>query len=134
MVSWRMVFILQYNFACLTKELLNFNVNGASLIALAPELLYNSLTTLQKYELQFEVLSDVGNKVVRSYRIVFKLIGSVAESYNKAFDLEKYNGDESNELPLAASYAIDTSGKVIYAFSDADYINRAEPSDITKVL
>ena len=41
---------------------------------------------------------------------------------------------ESNELPLAASYVIDTDGVIRYAFLDVDYRNRAEPSDIVEVL
>jgi peroxiredoxin len=45
-----------------------------------------------------------------------------------------FNGDASNELPLAATYIIDQDGKIIYAFLDADYRNRAEPSELTEVL
>ena len=118
----------------LQEELPNFVANGASLIALTPELPDNSLSTSEKNNLEFEVLSDVGNGVAKEYGIVFELIESVADSYNKSFNLVKYNGDDSNELPLAASYVIDTNGKVIYAFLDADYRNRAEPSELTKVL
>ena len=118
----------------LQQELPNFNALGANLIALTPELPDNSISTAEINELKFEVLSDVGNVVAKEYGIVFELIKSVADSYNKSFNLLKYNGDDSNELPLAASYIIDTDGKVIYAFLDADYRNRAEPSKITKIL
>lgn len=118
----------------LQEELPNFRANGASLIALTPELPDNSLTTAEKNNLEYEVLSDIGNIVAREYGIVFELIESVADSYNEAFNLVKFNGDESNELPLAASYIIDTNGQVIYAFLDADYRNRAEPSDLTNAL
>lgn len=118
----------------LQNELPNFKSKGATLIALTPELPDNSLTTAEKNELQFEVLSDVGNKVAKEYGIVFKLIDSVADSYNESFNLVKFNGDDSSELPLAASYIIDTDGKIVYAFLDADYRNRAEPSDLTKAL
>ena len=118
----------------LQDELPNFKANGASLIALTPELPDNSLSTAEKNKLEFEVLSDVGNTIAKDYGIVFKLIEPVAESYNQAFNLVKFNGDDSSELPLAASYIIDTDGKVIYAFLDADYRNRAEPSTLTQVL
>lgn len=118
----------------LQEELPNFIANGANLIALTPELPDNSLSTTEKNELKFEVLSDVGNVIAKEYGIVFELIESVADSYNKSFNLVEFNGDNSNELPLAASYIIDTDGKVIYAFLDADYRNRAEPSELTKVL
>ena len=118
----------------LQEELSNFKANGAVLVALTPELPDNSLTTSEKNKLEFEVLSDIDNKVAKEYGIVFKLIPEVAKSYNEAFDLKKYNGNESNELPLAATYIIGQDGKIRYAFMDADYRNRAEPSEITAFL
>ncbi len=116
------------------QELPNFKSSGANLIALTPELPDKSLTTTEKHQLEFEVLSDVGNIVAKQYGIVFKLTDPVAESYQNGFDLHSYNGDESNELPLAATYVIDTDGIIRYAFLDADYKNRAEPQDIIDAL
>ena len=118
----------------LQEELPNFKANGASLIALTPELPDKSITTAEKNELEFEVLSDIGNKVAKEYGIVFKLTDEVAGMYNAGFDMNGYNGDESNELPLAATYIINENGDIIYAFLDADYRNRAEPSELTEVL
>jgi len=116
------------------KELPNFLANGANLIALTPELPDKSLDTKEKNALKFEVLSDVGNKIAKEYGIVFKLTDAVAKAYDKSFGMNDYNGDESNELPLAATYIIDQDGKIIYAFLDADYRNRAEPSELTAIL
>jgi peroxiredoxin len=118
----------------LQKELPKFKAEGANLIALTPELPDKSLNTKEKNELAFEVLSDTGNHVANEYGIVFKLTPEVAKYYNDGFGLSDYNGNTSNELPLAATYVIDTNGKVIYSFLDADYRNRAEPSEITAVL
>lgn len=118
----------------LQAELPNFKAQGANLIALTPELPDSSMTTAEKHALEFQVLSDVGNKVAREYGIVFKLTDEVATIYNANFDLKSYNGDDSNELPLAATYIIDQDGKIIYAFLNADYRNRAEPSELTEVL
>lgn len=118
----------------LQLELPNFQAKGASLIALTPELPDKSLSTQEKHALEFEVLSDVGNEVARAYGIVFKLTEEVGEMYQNAFDLHAYNGDESKELPLAATYVIDVDGSIQYAFLDAEYRNRAEPSDILAIL
>lgn len=118
----------------LQQELPNFNANGASLIALTPELPDKSISTTEIHNLKFEVLSDVGNKIAKQYGIVFKLTDDVAKSYHKSFDMNSYNGDKSNELPLAATYIISKEGKIIYAFLDADYRNRAEPAEITEFL
>jgi len=118
----------------LQQELPNMKLNGANLIALTPELPDESISTAEKNSLAFEVLSDVGNKVAKEYGIVFKLTDEVAEMYNAAFELNKHNGDQSNELPLAATYIIDQNGDILYAFLDADYRNRAEPSELTAFL
>jgi len=107
---------------------------GANLLALTPEIPDKSISTQEKNNLEFEVLSDVGNKVGETYNIIFKLTEEVATSYQTGFDLHGYNGDESNELPLAATYVIDTSGTIKYAFLDVDYRNRAEPLDILTAL
>ena len=118
----------------LQQELPNFKANGASLIALTPELPDKSISTAEKNDLEFEVLSDIGNKIANEYGIVFKLTDEVAGMYNKSFDMNSYNGDKSNELPLAATYIINENGEIIYSFLDADYRNRAEPSKLTTFL
>ncbi len=118
----------------LQQELPHYKSLGAQLIAITPELPDNSLTTREKNELEFEVLSDIGNQVAKKYGIVFKLNDEVAGMYNKAFALNDHNGDQSNELPLAATYLIDQAGVIQYAFLDHDYRNRPEPSEITQIL
>lgn len=42
--------------------------------------------------------------------------------------------DGEMELPMAATYVIDRSGTILYAFCDADPTQRAEPSDILKAI
>ncbi len=120
--------------ARLQEELPNFRAEDANLLALTPELPDRSMTTAQKHQLKFEVLSDVGNVVGKKYGVVFRLMDEVAAAYQNGFDLHSYNGDESNELPLAATYVIDRNGIIRYAFLDADYRNRAEPKDILEAL
>lgn len=118
----------------LQKELPNFTALGANLLALSPELPDSSISTAEKNELTFEVLSDLGNKVARAYGVVYKLPDPVAKAYQNGFDLHKYNGDKSDELPLSATYVIAPDGTIKFAFLDAEYRNRAEPEDIIKVL
>ena len=118
----------------LQQELPNFRAAGATLLALTPELPDSSLSTAEKNALEFDVLSDPGNTVARSYGVVFELTPEVAASYQQSFDLHGYNGDASNELPLAATYVIGTDGVITYAFLHPDYRNRAEPREILEAL
>lgn len=107
---------------------------GGQLVAISPELPDSTLSTKEKNDLSCEILSDVGNQTAKDYGVVFELTPEVAEIYQESFDLHGYNGDESNTLPLAATFVIDTHGTIRYAFLDADYRNRAEPKEVIEVL
>ena len=118
----------------LQEKLPEFKKAGATLLALTPELPDNSLSTSEKNNLEFTVLSDVDNTIGKNYGIIFTLTEEVASIYNNAFDLNSYNGNKSNELPLAATYVIDTNGIIKYAFLNADYRERAEVTEILTAL
>jgi peroxiredoxin len=108
---------------------------GATLMAVTPETPDSATETVKTNGLTFAVLSDKGNAVARRYKIVFKLPEKTSAAM-KAFklDLEKRNGDKSDELPLSATYVIDTDQTVRWAFVDADYRKRAEPADVLEAL
>jgi peroxiredoxin len=118
----------------LQEKLPKFKQEGATLLALTPELPDNSLSTSEKNELEFTVLSDIENIIGKEYGVVYTLTNDVANIYNAGFGLNEVNGDTSNALPLAATYVIDTNGIITYAFLDADYTQRAEPSEILSAL
>ncbi len=108
---------------------------GASLVAISPQTPDNSLSTAEKNDLKFEVLSDVGNKTANQFGLVFKLDSSLHEIYTKfGLELPKYNGDDSWEIPLPGTYVIDKDGTVQYAFVNADYTKRAEPEEVIEKL
>jgi len=48
--------------------------------------------------------------------------------------LPGYNGDQSWELPLAATYVIRPDQTISYARIDADWRRRAEPAEILSFL
>ena len=108
---------------------------GARLAAISPQLPDGSLATATKNELTFDVLSDVGNKVARSFGLVYALPEELRvplRSNNKA--LPGINGDESWELPIPASYVIGRDRRVALAFLDVDYRNRHDPAAILAAL
>jgi peroxiredoxin len=107
---------------------------GASLIAIAPQTPDSTAETVVKGGLGFEVLSDKGNKAARSNGIAYRLPAVVIANIKGRLGLDKYNGDTSNELPVSATYVIDPDGVIRYAFIDADYRKRAEPSAVVETL
>lgn len=108
---------------------------GARLLAISPQLPDASLSTVEKNGLSFDVLSDAGNSVARSFGLVFALpqeLRAALRSADKA--LPPINGDESWELPVPATYVIAPDGRVALAFVDVDYRRRLSPEDILKTL
>jgi peroxiredoxin len=94
-----------------------------------------SLSTAEANALSFDVLSDVGNKVARSFGLVYALpeeLRAAMRSNNKA--LPGINGDESWELPLAATYVVAPDRRIMLAFVEIDYRERLEPNDIVAAL
>ena len=108
---------------------------GANLVAVSPQTPDNSLSTAEKNELTFEVLSDVGNKVAKEYGLVFTLPESLRPIYEKfGIDITAHNGDQTFELPVAATYVINTDGTIAHGFIDADYTQRLDPTEIVTAL
>jgi peroxiredoxin len=112
-----------------------FVAASATLVAISPQTPDNSLTTAEKHELSFPVLSDIGNVTAESYGLVFGLPESLREVYQGfGIDLPAANGDDTFRLPLPATYVVTREGVVAWRFVDADYTKRAEPDDVIAAL
>ncbi|MEM8717257.1 MAG: AhpC/TSA family protein, partial [Cyanobacteria bacterium P01_G01_bin.4] len=69
------------------------------------------------------------------YGLVFELPEQLRPIYTDfGIDIPTHNGDETFELPIAATYVIAPNGKVAHAFVDADYTKRLDPEDIVSAL
>ena len=108
---------------------------GATLVAVSPQTPDNSLSTVEKNELTFVVLSDVDNVVANQYGLVFQLPKSLHPIYaNFGIDIPAHNGDTTYQLPVPATYVIAPDGTVFHAFLNADYTKRLDPVDILATL
>lgn len=119
----------------LQKALPEITAAGAQLIAISPQLPDKSLDQITRSALTFEVLSDLGNKLAKDCGLVFTLPEALRPIYEAwQIDLTGHNGDDSFELPMPATYIIDSDGIVRYAFVDMDYSRRLEPDIIIEQL
>jgi peroxiredoxin len=119
----------------LQKVLPEIQEKGAELIAISPETPDNSLSTGEKNELSFEVLSDQDNEVAKAFHLVFQLPEYLQKTYKSfGIDLDQSQGNTKQELPIAATYIVDTDGKIIYHFLEEDYKLRADPEEILAAL
>ena len=108
---------------------------GATLVGISPETPDNSLTAIEKHQLEFEVLSDVGNKTARKFGLLFTVYEEMRPLYLKwGLDVPAVNGDDSWELPVPATYVIDRNAVVHAAHVDKDYTKRMEPDEVIAAL
>ena len=110
------------------------HAQGGQLVAISPETAEQGLATQARNKLTFPVLSDKGNAVARQFGIVYRVSEPEIPFYDAAFDSKAYNRDRGYELPLAATYVIDTGGVIRYAFLDADFSQRAKPQAVLEAL
>lgn len=122
-------------FKALQDRLPEMQALGARLFGISPETPDNSLSTAEKFKLQFGILSDLGNSVARDYGLVMTVDEAVRPLYLQwGLDLPAFNGDDSYELPTPATYVIDREGIVRAAYVNKDYTSRMEPGDIITAL
>ncbi|KAA1155559.1 AhpC/TSA family protein [Pseudoalteromonas sp. FUC4] len=119
----------------LNDYLPQFKTQSAQLVAISPQLPDETLSTAQKNDLEFDVLSDVSNKVAEQFGLLFTLDERIQALYTQfGIDFEHYYGDKSFKLPLPATYVINQQGVITYAFLNEDYTLRAEPFDVMTAL
>ncbi|KAM0417382.1 hypothetical protein ACHAPT_012616 [Fusarium lateritium] len=111
----------------LQRHLEEYKARGVTLVALTPELPDYSLTTAEKNEIKFPVLTDRNNEVARKLGIVFDQVSAKALFKQVGVDLVKRNGLDNFEVPIPATLLVDGSGVVRNVFIDPDYRNRMEP-------
>lgn len=122
-------------FKALHDKLPEMQALGATLVGISPEALAVSQQTVQDNALEFEVLSDEGNRVARDYGLVMIVDEAIRPHYMQwGIDIPTANGDETFELPVPATYVIDQSGVIRAAHVDKDYTKRMEPADIVAAL
>jgi peroxiredoxin len=122
-------------FKALADILPAINAAGATLVGISPERPEVGQQTVADHGLEFEVLSDVGNLVIRDYGLLMRVDEQMRPHYRQwGIDLFAANGDESYELPVPATYVIDRDGVIRAAHVDRDYTSRMEPADILAAL
>jgi peroxiredoxin len=119
----------------LQQRLPELTAAGASLVAISPELPDQTMSTVEKNRLTFEVLSDVGNQVARQWGLVFQLPDNLRTFYsNPRIDLPRTQGNDHFELPIPGTFVVDRQGNIVKAFVDPDYTQRLEPAEVVAAL
>ena len=105
-------------------------------MAISPQNPDESLNMQQKNNLEFEVLSDAGNKVAAKYTSInrksddyVKAVDGFGKNFNDHYD------SNSQEVPVPAVFIIDQDGTVLFAKSEGgDFTERVEAKEIINAL
>jgi peroxiredoxin len=80
---------------------------GANLVAVSPMTPDHSLRMKDTNALQFEVLSDTGNRIARQFTTVFKYSDEAIQAMKDlGYDFLGFYADESAEIPVPATFVI----------------------------
>lgn len=117
------------------RQLPALRAAGATLLAISPQMPDASLSTAEKNELAFPVLSDAGNAVARAFGLVYSMPAEIRAALTaNGKPLPGFNGDESWELPITASFLIRPDGRVAVADIELDYRRRMDPTAMLAAL
>ncbi|HSM45224.1 MAG TPA: peroxiredoxin-like family protein [Acidimicrobiia bacterium] len=115
----------------LQQAMADIEAAGATLVAISPNTPDTSMTTVEKHALTFPVLSDHDNLVAKQFNLVYEMTEENIENYReKGRDIPAMNGVDKWELPIPATYVIDSDRAIRYASVDANHRRRAEPSEV----
>ena len=121
--------------SALQEALPQIKEHGANLVAITPETPDNSLTTSEKNEIAFDVLTDDDNTYAKELGLVFQMPENLKNIYSSfGIDLEKHNGNSNFELPMPATLVVNSNKEVIYSFVNEDYTKRADINLILNAL
>ncbi len=111
------------------QNLAEIEALGAKLVAVSPEAPDNTLSTAEKNDLSFPVLSDTKGRLADALGIRFELAPQIKALYQKfGHDLPARNADDRWSLPMPATYVVDEGGVIALAHVDPDYRTRLEPA------
>jgi len=117
------------------KILPEIEAAGAGLVAISPEKPDDTLSTAEKNALSFEVLSDVGQKIGRAFGLVYTFSDELKRAYQEfGLNIPAMNGSDEWALPISATYIIGRGGTIVYAYTDPDYRDRADPDEVLMFL
>jgi peroxiredoxin len=105
------------------------------LLAISPQKPDGSLSTQEKNELSFTVLSDPGNQVAAALGVLTAPSDDAgAAQRSLGLDLPDANADGTNGLPMPTVLIVDSSGIIRWIDVHPNYTTRTEVADIVDAL
>ncbi|WP_207934618.1 peroxiredoxin family protein [Actinomadura sp. KC06] len=113
-----------------------FRAEGAQIVAVSPQAPDDSLDMRDKHGLEFDVLSDLDQDVLTSYKVRFVFPAAalpyLLDGTAKALAKQQPDGDWS--LPVPATFVLDPDGVVRARHATMAYRTRMEPAEALRVV
>jgi peroxiredoxin len=108
---------------------------GGRLVVIAGEISGRGDALADIFNDEVEILCDVDHGVALNLGLAFHVGDELLRRYLECgLDLSDIYGTQSGILPIPATFVVDQSGIVRYAFVDPDFRVRAEPNDVIAVV
>ena len=107
---------------------------GASVIVISPEKSEFIKITIEKTGAEFTLLYDEEYKILDAFDVTFKPDSISRFMYNTMLgaNLKDAHSDDSERLPVPATFIIGKDGKVVWRHFDPNYKKRSTVADIVK--
>ena len=105
---------------------------GVTVVAISPEKPEYLDRMKEKTGASFRLLYDEGYTIADAYDVTFTPKNSELVIYNTVLNanLKKTHSDDSQRLPIPATYLINTQGMITWSQFDPDYKKRSSVSEI----
>ncbi len=105
---------------------------GVKVVAISPEKQQNLKKTQEKTGASFTLLYDEDYKISQQFDVLFRPDEKTIHAYNERLDanLAEAHSDQSQRLPVPATFIINQEGKVVWRHFDRDYKERASVAQI----
>jgi peroxiredoxin len=120
----------------LEQNLSKIYEKDASVVAVSPEKSEFLKRTADKTKASFSLLYDEGYKIAEAFDVAFRPQKFERAIYNKILnaDLKNAHSDDSQQLPIPATFIIGKDGRIIWRHFDPDYKKRSTVDEIINNL
>lgn len=120
----------------LQDSLKQIQATGAQVIAISPEKPEYLDKMAEKTGAEFTLLYDEDYKIANAFDVTFKPSAMQLFTYNTVLGgkLKESHTDDSQRLPIPATYIINQEGIIIWRQFDPNYKNRSTVQEILKAL
>ena len=109
---------------------------GVTILAVSVDKPQYAQKTVQDDALGFEVISDPGAEILEKYNVIYRVPPDLANKYLNEYkiDLQIHSGRNDHIIAVPATYVIDKTGKIVFAYANEDYKVRTQPQEIIDFL